>query len=133
MKMKDLSLMKYQKKEEFLDEIPLSGERGIRTLDTLLGHTHFPGVLLRPLGHFSFLSLLRKHILLLIYREMLSFKIAAKISLKSINVNNITKKISQDDSNLDVLILNLNVPEYIFKGKKYKNMTKNNKYIWYYK
>ncbi len=56
-----------------------------------------------------------------------------KISLKSINVNNITKKISQDDSNLDVLILNLNVPEYIFKGKKYKNMTKNNKYIWYYK
>lgn len=56
-----------------------------------------------------------------------------KISLKSINVNNVTKKISQDDSNLDVLILNLNVPEYIFKGKKYTNMTKNNKYIWYYK
>jgi hypothetical protein len=56
-----------------------------------------------------------------------------KISLKSVNVNNVTKKISQDDSNLDVLILNLNVPEYIFKGKKYTNMTKSNKYIWYYK
>ena len=24
---------------------------GIRTLDTLLAYTHFPGVLLRPLGH----------------------------------------------------------------------------------
>ena len=27
------------------------GGRGIRTLDTLLGYTHFPGVRLRPLGH----------------------------------------------------------------------------------
>ena len=29
------------------------GERGIRTLGTLLTHTHFPGVLLQPLGHLS--------------------------------------------------------------------------------
>ena len=29
------------------------GERGIRTLDTLLEYTHFPGVLLQPLGHLS--------------------------------------------------------------------------------
>ncbi len=29
------------------------GEKGIRTLDTLLEYTHFPGVLLRPLGHLS--------------------------------------------------------------------------------
>ena len=29
------------------------GERGIRTLDTLLTYTHFPGVLLKPLGHLS--------------------------------------------------------------------------------
>ncbi len=29
------------------------GERGIRTLDTLVRYTHFPGVRLRPLGHFS--------------------------------------------------------------------------------
>ncbi len=28
-------------------------EEGIRTLDTLLAYTHFPGVLLRPLGHLS--------------------------------------------------------------------------------
>jgi hypothetical protein len=56
-----------------------------------------------------------------------------KISLRSINVNNITNNITQDVSNLDVLILNLNVPEYIFEGKKYKNMTISNKYIWYYK
>ena len=29
------------------------GERGIRTLDTGLPYTHFPGVLLQPLGHLS--------------------------------------------------------------------------------
>ena len=33
---------------------PAGGESGIRTLDTLLGYTHFPGVLLRPLGQLSF-------------------------------------------------------------------------------
>ena len=32
---------------------PAGGESGIRTLDTLLGYTHFPGVLLRPLGQLS--------------------------------------------------------------------------------
>ena len=30
-----------------------SREEGIRTLDTLERYTHFPGVLLRPLGHLS--------------------------------------------------------------------------------
>ena len=30
-----------------------SREEGIRTLDTLLRYTHFPGVRLRPLGHLS--------------------------------------------------------------------------------
>ena len=30
------------------------GEGGIRTLDTLLAYTHFPGVLLQPLGHLTF-------------------------------------------------------------------------------
>lgn len=29
------------------------GEGGIRTRDTLLGYTHFPGARLRPLGHLS--------------------------------------------------------------------------------
>ena len=29
------------------------GEGGIRTLDTLLTYTHFPGVLLQPLGHLT--------------------------------------------------------------------------------
>ena len=32
------------------------GERGIRTLDTLLTYTHFPGVLLQPLGQLSAIS-----------------------------------------------------------------------------
>ena len=31
----------------------IGGERGIRTLDTGLPYTHFPGVLLQPLGHLS--------------------------------------------------------------------------------
>ncbi len=30
------------------------GERGIRTPDTLLGYTRFPGERLKPLGHLSF-------------------------------------------------------------------------------
>ena len=30
-----------------------SGEKGIRTLDTLLEYTHFPGVPLQPLEHLS--------------------------------------------------------------------------------
>ena len=29
------------------------GEGGIRTLGTVLPYTHFPGVLLKPLGHLS--------------------------------------------------------------------------------
>ena len=34
--------------------VPLiGGEGGIRTLDRLLTYTHFPGVLLKPLGHLS--------------------------------------------------------------------------------
>ena len=32
----------------------IGGEGGIRTLDTLLTYTHFPGVRLQPLGHLSF-------------------------------------------------------------------------------
>ena len=34
-------------------------EEGIRTLDTLLEYTHFPGVLLQPLGHLSVCGLIR--------------------------------------------------------------------------
>lgn len=32
------------------------GESGIRTRGTLLEYTHFPGVLLKPLGHLSNVS-----------------------------------------------------------------------------
>ena len=35
------------------------GEGGIRTLDTVLPYTHFPGVLLQPLGHLSRILVLR--------------------------------------------------------------------------
>jgi hypothetical protein len=37
----------------FLHSNSLRGETGIRTQGTLLAYTHFPGVLLRPLGHLS--------------------------------------------------------------------------------
>jgi hypothetical protein len=51
-------------RERFREQRPKSGENrlfsgagggagGIRTLDTLLTYTHFPGVRLRPLGHCS--------------------------------------------------------------------------------
>ena len=33
--------------------ITFCGESGIRTRGTLLEYTHFPGVLLKPLGHLS--------------------------------------------------------------------------------
>ena len=46
----------YEKKRDNQAIIPLSGEGGIRTLDTLLKYTHFPGVLFRPLRHLSVLS-----------------------------------------------------------------------------
>ena len=35
--------------------ILIGGERGIRTLDTLLTYTRFPGVLFQPLRHLSVL------------------------------------------------------------------------------
>src|SRR5665647_3075129 len=34
----------------------ICGESGIRTHGTLLAYTHFPGVLLRPLGHLSLVN-----------------------------------------------------------------------------
>ena len=36
-----------------VDTLQYGGEGGIRTLDGLSTHTHFPGVLLKPLGHLS--------------------------------------------------------------------------------
>ena len=42
----------FQEKTMKINRI-LCGERGIRTPDKLLTYTHFPGVLLQPLGHLS--------------------------------------------------------------------------------
>lgn len=53
LEMRDEGFLIFQKKRDFHDKIPLSGEGGIRTLDTLLEYTHFPGVLFRPLRHLS--------------------------------------------------------------------------------
>ena len=38
---------------ELLKGMKDGGEGGIRTLGTVLPYTHFPGVLLKPLGHLS--------------------------------------------------------------------------------
>ena len=40
----------------------LSGESGIRTRDTLLAYTRFPGVPLQPLEHLSLKSLFQKRV-----------------------------------------------------------------------
>ncbi len=52
--------LNYEEFQNKLISIPKSfcfrREEGIRTLDTLLVHTHFPGVRLRPLGHLSILT-----------------------------------------------------------------------------
>jgi hypothetical protein len=42
----------------FLKLILFCREEGIRTLDTLVEYTHFPGVRLRPLGHLSIEAIL---------------------------------------------------------------------------
>jgi hypothetical protein len=42
-----------KEKSQLLLKAGFCRERGIRTLDTLEGYTHFPGVLLQPLGHLS--------------------------------------------------------------------------------
>lgn len=52
LKMKEKGLLIYEKKEELLDEVPLSGKEGIRTLDTLQ-YTRFPGEPDQPLLHLS--------------------------------------------------------------------------------
>lgn len=57
------------------------GEGGIRTLDTLLAYTHFPGVLFRPLRHLSVICYL------------LSFSfVLANTSLGKYWMANVTKK-----------------------------------------
>src|ERR1043165_7639886 len=43
----------YWQKQDQQKLVRFCGESGIRTHDTLLEYTHFPGVLLRPLGHLS--------------------------------------------------------------------------------
>ena len=40
-----------------INQLPnFRGETGIRTPDTLVTYTHFPGALLKPLGHLSFFA-----------------------------------------------------------------------------
>lgn len=57
-----------------------------------------------------------------------------KMQIKAINVNNITAKIPQDTKNIDAIISNTLNQEYIiFEGKKYKNLTQKNSFIWIYK
>ena len=43
-----------------IHDIHFCREEGIRTLDTLLAYTHFPGVRLRPLGQLSIFFLLKR-------------------------------------------------------------------------
>ena len=49
----ELNLLKKNWINYFVHNSGIRREEGIRTLDTLLAYTHFPGVRLRPLGHLS--------------------------------------------------------------------------------
>ena len=53
LKLKQLGLLIDEQPYDDFDKISYCGEGGIRTLDTLLAYTHFPGVLFRPLRHLS--------------------------------------------------------------------------------
>ena len=44
---------RHQKKSQEKKGEDIGGEGGIRTLDTLLTYTRFPGVRLKPLGHLT--------------------------------------------------------------------------------
>ncbi len=48
----DLLCSQKQKTDHRVGSLKFGGEGGIRTLDTL-PYTHFPGVLLQPLGHLT--------------------------------------------------------------------------------
>jgi hypothetical protein len=51
-------------------------EEGIRTLDALLEHTHFPGVRLRPLGHLSLrMQMTKKNLGWENFKEVLNRKV----------------------------------------------------------
>lgn len=57
-----------------------------------------------------------------------------KLKVTAINVNNVTAKIPQDDSNIDVIVSNSVKQNFIaFKGKNYYNQTPDNVSIWFYK
>lgn len=52
----------------------------------------------------------------------------------AINVNNITGKITQDETNVEAIISNsTNLNSIEFKGEKYSNQTPQNTYLWLYK
>lgn len=53
LKLKELGLLDFKQPSDNSDVFSSCGEGGIRTLDTLLKYTHFPGVLFRPLRHLS--------------------------------------------------------------------------------
>ena len=56
-------------KAERVDHFETGGWGGIRTHDTLLTYTHFPGARLRPLGHPS-VTTPRRHLLKVPYRTL---------------------------------------------------------------
>jgi hypothetical protein len=56
-----------------------------------------------------------------------------KTTVVAISVNNVTNKIPQDISNIDVLVVNYNTNFIEIEGKKFQNQTPNHKFLWYYK
>ncbi len=55
------------------------------------------------------------------------------IKVYCLNVGNVTNKIDQNTSNIDVIVANNNQAFIVYNNRKYFNKTPNNQYIWYYK
>jgi len=56
-----------------------------------------------------------------------------RLKLVALNVTNITSKINQDESNVDIIITNSNNPFIYHNGKKYTNQNSAHSYLYLYK
>ncbi|MGG7036923.1 MAG: ArnT family glycosyltransferase [Flavobacterium sp.] len=54
------------------------------------------------------------------------------LKLVAINVGNCTKKIKQDETNIDLIVSNTNTPFMLLNGVKYSNQNSTHSYIWLY-
>jgi hypothetical protein len=64
----------------------VGGEGGIRTLDTLLAYTHFPGVLFRPLRHLSVILFIMLQVVAIIIKAIVAMQRPLNLKRKGKNI-----------------------------------------------